>query len=238
MNEYYYFKNKDYKIIVSDETLKITPHTFMHNNELWENDSIEEFYKNVSTTEKYNIIDVGAQSGLYTLYAKYLPLSTFYSFEPYIPTFNLLNQNIELNNITNTKTYNMGLSNKTETITMNICSSHNGLHTLGKTPLRFNDIQQIEVKVTTIDQMFYDKDTPVHFIKIDTEGWEYNILLGGIKTIKKYKPIIQLEWNETNMKQCNVESSQLDNLINELGYYKKIIINEELFIYPNNIINS
>jgi FkbM family methyltransferase len=232
MIEYCYFNNNNYSFFISEDTLKLTPYTFMQNNELWENDSIEEFYKQISTTEEYNIIDIGAQSGLYSLYAKYLPLSTFYSFEPYTPTFHLLNQNIELNNITNVKTYNMGLSNKKDKIILNTCSSHNGLHPVGKTPLRFNDIEPIEINVDTLDHLFYDKDISVHFIKIDTEGWEYNILLGGIKTIKKYKPVIQLEWNETNMKQCDVDQSQLNNLINELGYDKRKIINEELFIYP------
>ena len=232
MNNFYYFNDLKYKIIVSDETLQLTPYTFMQNNQLWENDSINYFYSNILTNEKYNIIDVGAQSGLYSLYAKYLPLSTFYSFEPFTPTFNLLNQNIELNNIPNVQTYNIGLSNTKGKMILNTCSDHNGLHTLGNTPLRFNNSTPIEIEVNTIDELFFEKNIPVHFIKIDTEGWEYNILLGAIKTINKYKPMIQIEWCETNMQQCNIKPSQLNDLINKLGNIKQNQIEEELFIVP------
>ena len=232
MNYYYYFNDEKKRIIVSDETLKLTPHTFMGNQQLWENDSINYFYRHMLPTEKYNIIDVGAQSGLYTLYAKYLPLSTFYSFEPFTPTFNLLNQNIHLNNISNVQTYNIGLSNKKDKMILNTCVDHNGLHTLGTTPLRFNNSKPVEIEVNTIDALFFEKNIPVHFIKIDTEGWEYNILSGAIKTINKYKPMIQIEWCETNMQQCNIKPSQLNDLINEIGYIKQNQISEELFIVP------
>lgn len=68
-------------------------------------------------------------------------------------------------------------------------------------------------------------------MKIDTEGWEYYILEGGKKTIEKYKPMIQLEWNKENMTQCNVNIYRFQKYIeNVLGYTKKNMIAEELFI--------
>ena len=237
MKEYCYNKDKNYTFCVSNETLEITPNTFNLNGEIWENDSIQEFYRYISPYEKCNIIDVGAQSGLYSLYAKFLPFSNFYSFEPFKPTYDLLNQNILLNNINNVKTFNQGLSNEKTNIILNTCLSHTGLHTIGSNVLRFNDINPIEISVDTIDNLFFDKNIPVHFIKIDTEGWEYNVLQGALKTIHKYKPIIQLEWNEINMKQCNITPEQLNELIEQFGYIKQKQIDEELFIVPKQIGN-
>jgi FkbM family methyltransferase len=234
MNLYYYFKDKNYPIYVSNDTLKLTSHTFLNNQEMWEESSIKYFYSKISREKSYNIIDIGAQSGLYTLFAKYLPNSNFYAFEPFKPTFNILNDNILLNNINNVKTFNIGLSNKKEELILNTCKSHNGLHTLGNNPLRFNDIEQIKIEVDTIDNLFYNNNIPVDFIKIDTEGWEYNILKGGVNTIKKFKPLIQLEWSENNMLQCNINENDLNQLIYELGYKKHNQISEELFIIPNN----
>ena len=104
---------------------------------------------------------------------------------------------------------------------------------MGENPLRFNDIHPVEVEIDTLDNIFYNNDIKVDFIKIDTEGYEYNILKGGEKTIKKYKPIIQLEYNVTNMKQCNINPEQLLNYINELGYKQHNLIDEELIIVPN-----
>ena len=238
METYYYCNNK-LPVLVSNKVRKLTPHTFYANLTLHEPESIDYFYSNVPKDKKVNILDIGAQSGLYSLYAKYLPMSSFYSFEPFKPTFELLNENISLNNITNIKTFNIGLSNKKEQTTLNTCLSHNGLHTIGETPKRFNDICKIEIEVDTIDNLFYEKDICVDFIKIDTEGYEFFILKGGEKTVKRYKPFIQLEWNETNMLQCNVKLQEFSNYLNELGYIKINHIEENAyFVHKNSLISS
>lgn len=231
MPTYHYYNDTNFSFEVTPETSEITRYTFYPDGNLWEQDSMKYFYNMVPKDKEVNIIDVGAQSGLYTLYAKFLPNSTFYSFEPFKKTYDLLNENIKLNNLQNVHTFNLGLSNEKGEIILNTSASHNGLHTCGNNPLRFSDVIPISIEVDKIDNLFYDKGIPVHFIKIDTEGWEINVLRGGLKTIKKYKPYIQLEWNETNMRQCNISESELNNLIvNEMGYVRENLINEELFI--------
>ena len=232
--KYYYFNNKQYPIFVTKKTKEITPYTFQPNGTMWENASIRQFFSCINNNN-YNIVDIGAQSGLYSLFAKYLPNSTFYSFEPFIDTYNCLNDNLKLNNINNVKTFNVGISDISGTNTLNTSKGHNGLHTMGSNPLRFNDINPITINTTTLDDFFFNKNIPVHFIKIDTEGWEYNILKGAGNTIKKYRPAIQLEWNITNMKQCNVNEDDLLSLLKNYGYYEKSIANEEKLFYPKNI---
>jgi FkbM family methyltransferase len=179
------------------------------------------------------VIDVGANVGLYSLYAKFLQNTNFYSFEPFKKTFDVLNKNIELNNITNVKTFNIGLSDKKETKELKISFDNNGLNTLGDNPLRFNTDDVILIEVDTIDNLFYHKNIEVNYIKIDTEGFEYYILTGAKKTIEKYKPIIQIEYNITNMKQCNIEPEQIEKIINDLNYKIAFHTNEELIIIPN-----
>jgi hypothetical protein len=44
---------------------------------MWEEDSINYFYDNIPLDKPVNILDIGAQTGLYTLYAKYLPKASF-----------------------------------------------------------------------------------------------------------------------------------------------------------------
>jgi hypothetical protein len=126
----------------------------------------------------------------------------------------------------------IGISNHAGETILNTSKSHNGLHTLGKNIIRFNDSEPITIHVEPLDTIFYDNNIPVDFIKIDTEGWEYFILQGGEKTIQKYKPMIQLEWNNDNMKQCNVNMTEFSMYIDSIGYKKKNMIREELFIVP------
>ena len=212
---FYYFSDLNYAIEVTEETLKVTPNTFQSNGELWEQDSLYQFFKNIDKTKQYTIVDIGAQSGLYSLFAKFLPFCTFYAFEPFPVTFDILNENIKLNNINNVITHNLAISDKIGTAILNTSCSHNGLHTLGENPQRFKDIIPMEVKTTTLDNFF---SSQVDYIKIDTEGYEYFILKGGKEIIKKYKPVLQIEYNAINMAQCGVSESMLDELIEEIGY--------------------
>lgn len=236
MFKYYYHNDPvNYSFYITEETKRNVGYTFCYDGNIWESKSISVFYNLMDTNKSYNIIDVGAQAGLYSLYAKFLPNSTFYSFEPFKETYNYLLDNLKLNNITNVKTYNIGLSDKKEdNVIFNTCISHNGLHTLAESPIRFEDVKKELINIDTIDNLFYNNGINVDFIKMDTEGHEYFILMGARKTIECYKPIIQIEYNSKNMEQSNVTPDMLDNLIKELNYKKINITDEELLIAPNN----
>lgn len=190
MYAYYYNDDKKYPIYVTDSTKALTKYNFFDN---LEDQELKLFFGLIDVNKKVTIVDIGARSGLYTLYAKYLPFSTFYSFEPNKVKYDLLCDNITLNNITNIFTYNIALSNK------------NGLHTL--------------------DDIFFENNIDVNFIKIDTEGFEYYILGGGKKTIGKNKPIIQLKYKITE--------EQMNDMIKSLGYKVFSKQTEEMIIIPD-----
>ena len=232
-NTFYYFEKKEYPIQVTDETLEITPVTFQRNGELWEQKSLHQFFSRIDVNSSFNIVDIGAQSGLYSLFAKYLPQSTFYAFEPFAPTFKLLNDNLKLNGITNVKTFPMAISDKRGGATLNTSRGDNGLHTLGETPLRFNDVEKINVETTTLNDFF--ENIKMDFIKIDTEGFEYYILEGGRNVIERDKPIIQMEFNKINMMQCHVKEEMIKKWMEDMKYKILTIVEEEWLIVPETI---
>lgn len=69
----------------------------------------------------------------------------FFSFEPFEQSYNLLNENLKLNDIHNVNTHNIALSDVCGTSTLNTSISHNGFHTLGENPLRFTDIKPVQI---------------------------------------------------------------------------------------------
>lgn len=231
MHTYKYFDNTEF--LITDECKKEYPYTFLDNHQLWESEQIKFFYDLIKDTNNINILDIGAQVGLYSLYAKKLKNVNFYAFEPFPLSYKILNDNLKLNNIENVKTFNIALSDKKGKTNFQCCSTHYGLHTIGNKPVRFdsNNSYSIEIETNTIDELF--ASTPIHYIKIDTEGWEYFILRGGKNTILKYKPIIQIEYNIINMQQCNVTEEMINEILNELNYY--IVKNndgEEVYLFP------
>jgi len=204
-------------ISVTDATCHHTSKTFLEDGKLWEVEAIHEFFSQVPRNTPCNIVDIGAQSGLYSLYAKFLPKATFYSYEPYELTFGLLQDNLRLNGIDNVKASNIGISDEKGSTTLNVCVNHNGLHTMG-VGSREGPFRPVSVTTDTLDNLFYAQNIPVHFIKIDTEGWEYNILRGGENTLKTYKPTLQVEYSKINMAQCDVKPVDLQNLWESYGY--------------------
>ena len=56
------------------------------------------------------------------------------------------------------------------------------------------------------------------FIKIDTEGFEYYILLGGEKTIKEHKPTIIVEQKPNKGKTFGLKDTQAVDLLKSWGY--------------------
>lgn len=54
------------------------------------------------------------------------------------------------------------------------------------------DVETIEVELRTLDELL--QDNPVHFIKIDVEGGEYDVLKGALQTLIKNKPYVIFEF--------------------------------------------
>ena len=163
-----------------------------------------------------------------------------YCFEPVIKTFNLLKYNMENNCSDNYKLFNKGLGESCKTEYINWISDEsscgigltNNLYSINK-----NKIGN-KIEVVTIDSLNLDK---LDYIKIDVEGYEENIINGGINTIKKCKPIIILECYETfePLVEANIKfvKHKYKSLL-EIGYSVEHIWKADfLFIYPSNLNN-
>jgi FkbM family methyltransferase len=130
------------------------------------------------------IFDVGARADCDYLDLK--PKAECHLFEPNHLFFDELKQNVGKR-----KAYlnNFGLSNKSGYLFYN-----QGIQTVeGSEAWAGNG--DMRVKVKTLDS--YAKDIPqIDFLKIDTEGNDYKVLLGGRKTIQRTRFIQYEHWND------------------------------------------
>ncbi|MEP7250740.1 MAG: FkbM family methyltransferase [Ginsengibacter sp.] len=174
------------------------------------------------------IIDVGANSGLYSIfYSKLIgDGGAVYSFEPDISTFSLLQKNLALNNCGNVHAYNCALSDKECSIEM---VAANPVNINLKSADSFKFMKEVipydkarenhSIKAFKLDDIEELKPVAkIDCIKIDVEGAELLVLQGGIKTISKYKPIIIFELSGEWTRRFNYKPFQLLVLLNELGY--------------------
>ena len=136
-------------------------------------------------------IDVGANSGAVTLaLAAKATQGKVFAFEPGPEFFSRLEKNVGLNPDLGSRVslHNLGVGSAPGTLRWveDIRSPGNAwcLADRGGT----------EVPVTTLDRFF--QANPVHrvdFIKIDTEGMEWEILQGAKETLRRFHPVVYLE---------------------------------------------
>jgi len=134
------------------------------------------------------IFDVGANVGMFSIYASKKVKCKIYSFEPVKYTFNILEETIKLNGVENTIIpVNKGVFNCIgyENIKMNINEN------IGDSSIIFNNnvVNSEQIELTTIDDFVIDnKIERIDFIKADIEGAERLMLEGAKNTIKNFKP--------------------------------------------------
>jgi len=135
--------------------------------------------------------DIGANVGLYAIeMSKHF--GQVFAFEPTTRNFNELIANIW--QVHNVYAYKLGMSDKSRKEWFDVSGKPQGFH-IAKEP---GELPSVELcNLVTLDgffQRFGHGDAPApDFIKIDVEGHEYEVLLGGEKTIKLYRPVIMIE---------------------------------------------
>lgn len=231
--------------LCSIDSLLVSGSWDIHGN-LCEKQLIERVYLYFKDIKDFTCIDIGANLGSYSFLASEIPNSLVYAFEPHNVVFNHFKKCLQLNASTNhqnkyifdnksiVKIENIALSDKIEEKQLKIpdkCGS--GLSCLSDNPTRFATYSKQTIQTTTLDVFLENEDImKIDFIKIDTEGWEYYILQGALNTIKKYKPKLQLELWDENLKQCGLERTHIFNLLNDLDYEYKFISKAEIWCEP------
>ena len=147
--------------------------------------------------------DIGANIGSYTLIASEQTNAKVYSFEAHPKTFLSLQKNISLNNRHNVEAFNLAVSETDGTIYFS---------DLIQTPVNhivdYNGKNSIPVVSTRLDTFINGKNVVPDYIKIDVEGFEFNVLL----SIGRYRDLIKIFFVEHNPQ---FQKNSISNLLGE-----------------------
>ncbi len=140
------------------------------------------------------LIDIGANTGIYTIKAARHCASMggeVLSVEPFLDVLTVLARSVQANAFDNVRLRNFCVG------------QHTGPGSLWKNfdkPNLFSLIQRdskascLPVLTVTLDDLVsWEKLDRIDYIKIDVEGGELQVLQGGMKTIEKFRPIVQTE---------------------------------------------
>ena len=220
------FKNKDSIIhpLTKDLNIRLYKDSVLSKFIFDEFETTEINFLNDFLTEGDCFLDIGANVGLFTLYAsKRVGLSgTVLAFEPSLTTYARLIENIELNKLPNIKPYKMGLSDQETFLDLNI--SVNGYEAwntfVQSEDNRFSKKEQVPVKPLDLflEEHPFNPDGIV-LIKLDVEGFELNVLNGAKKILSlDNAPVFLVEFTDANAIAAGHCCHEIYRLLNSYGY--------------------
>lgn len=168
-------------------------------------------------------IDVGANVGLYSLFASRLVGKTgqVVAIEPSRREFNRFKQNLMLNKISNIKALRIALDESNSIKKFNVAvSPYDGHNSFGPFGYETTKIDHTEDVVTkTLDKLIQEtKIKQIDAIKIDVEGAELSVLKGGLRTLKLLKPLLLMELSDRTLTRQRSNSNQIWKLLTRLSY--------------------
>jgi FkbM family methyltransferase len=203
----------------------------MNNGKIYEEDMVmHELVPRINKccSDKKVILDIGGHIGSHTLlYSKYVHNAEIHTFEPQKVLYDILSLNVNTNKLNNVTVHNNAVGHM-----ICECSMAQKLYDgydcdikyFVNKPLNYGGLQLGKngepVKMITIDSLNL---SDCHYMKIDVEGAEILVLMGAIRTIREFKPIIFYECTD---KIVNTEMRELLDISVELSSPTDFLIKE------------
>ncbi len=153
-------------------------------------------------------VDVGANVGSYSILANAVVKADVISIEPIPETFNLLAENIGVNTDRgHIEFLNIGIGAKEDVL--KFTSTHDTTNRIVENSEHFGE-SLIDVKVKSLDKVLGDRNPTL--AKIDTEGFEYEVLKGAKKALAKESLLAVIAENN------NLPGKNISEYMHSYGY--------------------
>lgn len=180
----------------------------------WDN-QLEGILDRVAASGEGDILEIGANIGasLVPIASKY-PSLTFHCVEPVPEFFALLEENTQSYSTQNVRLYNLATASEDG----KVVEIYTQVGTAGALPHYDNHtlIGLVRVPASTVDTQFGDNN--IKLIKLDVDGFEFEILKGAVETLKRWAPLCFIEFHTRIMRQVGVDPYEITRFFAGLGY--------------------
>jgi FkbM family methyltransferase len=174
-----------------------------------------------NTSEGDTCVDIGSHKGgyLYWLRKKVGKQGKVYAFEPQIKLYKYLQEIVKINNYNNVILEKRGLSDHVGKTEFYIPKSKNGTSPGARIDMlgNSNHYEKVTIDLQTLDQYFLLNKIYPDLIKIDVEGHEKKVLLGGLELLKTCMPKILLECEYRHLMEGE-DIVDVFNILTRIGY--------------------
>jgi len=178
------------------------------------------------------VLDVGTNVGETLLnFARLVgPNGRVYGFEPDERNFKNVPRNTGLNYFKNVRVFNLGVSDRKETLKLFRVDPHNrGMNRiLSETEAaEFDDFTTIEVN--TLDNVIAENALEkIDVMKIDIEGYEMHALRGAERLLSTQKPKLFIEVGYTRLLKNGTSPNEMVSFLHSFGYVVRHSETDEL----------
>ena len=195
----------------------IEDHILQHGN--WSGDLLT--LTNHFITPGSVIVEIGANIGFESLYyAKKHPDCVVHSYEPGSYAFHSLSVSKAYNRFGNLKLFKLGVGDQNQTLAIaspTAASSNKGLGSLKQNIDLDYSYHKESIEVVTLDSHF-NGEGPIALLKIDTQGFEWNVIQGAAKTIEKHRPVILFEHEDQYHENAIETRKRIGEFFDRAGY--------------------
>lgn len=192
---------------------------------LWETFGHKAYeYSGFEIKPQDTVVDIGGHIGIFSVYAaRKAYKGLVLSFEPFRENFEILKKNKELNKLANLKINNLAITSKGGYINLNISKSNSGGHSIHGVDTE----ETLKVSSITLKDIFErNKIKKIDYLKIDTEGAEFDIILNSPKEIFKKISKIVMEYHDFVSERNN--HRQIIDYLRKCGF--KVSIKGSAFV--------
>ncbi|NLX13664.1 MAG: FkbM family methyltransferase [Phycisphaerales bacterium] len=164
-------------------------------------------------------IDVGANIGMMTLAAARVVGSTgrVLSFEPNPQARQHLDAHVRINGLTQVRVVDKGLSCERGQLTLRLPVNSSGRGTMRN--LSGDTAGEFQVDVALLDDYLAQIPTDCRvLLKVDTEGFDFNVLRGARGLLLRNNVFAVAEVNDAWLKEMGQSAEAMFNYMEELGY--------------------
>jgi len=182
------------------------------------------------------VIDVGANLGFMSaLFSKLTgPEGRVHSFEPSPVVYAKLLEVIGANRLSNVSPYNLGCGTQEQTLSLYHHRSSGNASMRPDASVDRSTQEHQTVKIIKLDDFLGPKLARLNFIKIDTEGFEDEVLRGAVELLQRFKPTIYIELST----QYLASSQASVQLLQDHGYTfdREVDLRRDDYRYVENFI--
>jgi FkbM family methyltransferase len=184
----------------------------------WWPEMVEELDSFLATSlTKGTLVDVGALHGLFSLAFCYGRRDVrAFAIEPGQAGCHVIYRHVRMNGIDNVSLINIAVSDRAGNLDMTVNGPHLEAVPGGLSPTDMDQI--VRCPVTTLDRLCKELRIHPDLIKIDVEGYEFNVLLGAERVLREHRPTLFLELHPAEMARFGHTTVELVSLLAGMGY--------------------